>query len=140
VKTLSPQTLGILQQTNLISFANGFTVNTAVYDALTSTLIKANGLTGVMNGWFILPLIAGGSLFLQQKLMAAGGQTQQQQMKFMLYFFPLFSIFICATSNTAFAVYWLASNVYAIAQQVIINWLTNKKAKTPLTPIKEGKS
>ena len=140
-KGITPQTLSILQQNGLITFGtSGLAVNSTAYDALTAAMVKGNGLTGVMNGWFILPIIAGGSLFLQQKFAAAGGQmgAQQQQMKFMLWFFPLFSIYICATSNTAFAVYWLASNVYAIGQQLIINYLTSKKNKTPLVQ-KEAK-
>ena len=140
-KAISPQALSILQQNHLISFgANGFQVVADQYTALTTRMLTAVNLTNVMNGWFILPLIAGGSLFLQQKLTAAAGQAgpQQQQMKFMLYFFPLFSIYICATSTTAFAIYWLASNVYAVGQQLIINYIISKKNKTSLL-IKEAK-
>lgn len=141
IKTISPETLSILQQKGLILFnqANGlFQVNNVNYEALTAGMMKANNISGVMNGWFILPVIAGGSLFLQQKLSAAGGQMpQQQQMKFMLWFFPLFSIWICASSNVAFAIYWLASNVYAIGQQLIINYAISNKNKKKLI-VKEG--
>lgn len=140
-KGISPQALSILQQNGLISFgSDGFKAVAENYNALTTRMLTATNQVNVMNGWFILPLIAGGSLFFQQKLTAAAGQAgpQQQQMKFMLYFFPIFSIWICATSTTAFAVYWLASNVYAIGQQLIINYITNKKNKTPLV-IKEAK-
>ena len=33
----------------------------------------------------------------------------------MQYFFPLFSLWICATSTSAFALYWVASNVIQVA-------------------------
>ena len=39
----------------------------------------------------------------------------------MKWFFPLFSLWICASSNAAFALYWVASNLIAMAQNTLIN-------------------
>lgn len=135
---LSPQSLVMLQQQGLISFSSGMLqINAANYDSLVNSVLAANNLTGYMNGWFGLPLIAGVSLFFQQKFMSkqtqAGGQPQPGG-KFMLWFFPLFSIYICATSNTAFSIYWVMTNVYSIALTLIINqYYKWQKSKLPAT-------
>ena len=92
-------------------------------------------LPGLNNGWFILPVLAGGTLFLQQKLSMGQNPQMAQQGKMMLYFFPLFSIYICATANTAFALYWLFANLYALAQLLVMNYIykmRDKKAKPPI--------
>ena len=39
----------------------------------------------------------------------------------MKWFFPIFSIWICATSNAAFSIYWMAANVIQIVQQLGVN-------------------
>ena len=78
------------------------------------------------NGWFLLPILA----CVTQLLMSATTQQQPQQPaaegqpdtgKFMKYFFPVFSLFICASSNASFALYWVVSNVFAWAEQLIFN-------------------
>ena len=77
------------------------------------------------NGWFILPILA----CVTQLLMSATTQQPQQPAaegqpdtgKFMKYFFPVFSLFICASSNASFALYWVVSNVFAWAEQLIFN-------------------
>lgn len=92
------------------------------------------------NGLFLLPLFAGVSQFLMTKF------TQPKQPKqngnsnepaqpdptgmnsgFMKWFFPLFSLFICASYNAAFAIYWMAANVIQIVQQVAVNWYFERK-------------
>lgn len=126
---ITPQSLHMLSSAGLLDFASAAGVQAgAAYTGLTETIIAANGLAGFANGWFILPILAGASLFVQQKLtmgqtpQAAGGQN-----KLMLWFFPLFSIYICATTTTAFAVYWLFANVYALIQMLIVNWVYKRR-------------
>ena len=41
--------------------------------------------------------------------------------------FPLFSVYICATANTAFSVFWLAANIYALVQTLVINFIYKKR-------------
>ena len=86
------------------------------------------------NGLFILPLLAGGSQLLMTKIMN-GTQTPEQKAAaaantdrsnpmnspVMKWFFPIFSVFICATSNAAFSIYWMAANVIQIVQQLAVN-------------------
>lgn len=144
INYVSPQALHMMSESGLIKYSakelvlNDTLTNESgevekispipVYDKLTDNILASNGLVGVNNGWFILPLLAGVTLFLQQKM--TSGQTPQMaggQGKFMLWFFPLFSIYICATSNAAFAIYWLFANIYAVAQTFVLNLIYKKQ-------------
>ena len=96
--------------------------------SITALLNSANGL-------FILPILAAVSQFFMTKIMnATSGQTKEEKelaeanaaqntmnSGFMKWFFPLFSLWICATSNAAFSIYWMTVNVIAIVQTVGIN-------------------
>ncbi len=105
------------------------------------------------NGLFILPLLAGASQFLMTQIMnnqqkkekkdENAVQTVQQKQQedaaaaanamnspMMKWFFPLFSVWICATSNAAFSIYWMAANVIQIVQQLAVNaWFAQQDAK-----------
>jgi YidC/Oxa1 family membrane protein insertase len=122
---------GTMQNVQLINFdyASGVMSTTIPqYDSLIKNITDANHLTGFNNGWFILPVLAGGTLFIQQKITMGqpGGQAAGQG-KMMLWFFPLFSIYICASSNAAFSVYWLVANVYALGQLLVLNYIYKKR-------------
>lgn len=90
-----------------------------------------SAMTTYANGLFILPLFAG----LSQLIMTRVNGSQQAQPAntdpnapnmnmmngaMMKWFFPLFSLYICATQNAAFSVYWAVANIIAIVQQVVI--------------------
>ena len=49
-------------------------------------------------------------------------QTNPMNSPVMKWFFPIFSVWICATSNAAFSIYWMAANVIQIVQQLAVNW------------------
>ena len=53
----------------------------------------------------------------------------------MLYFFPIFSVYICATSNAAFALYWIISNLYMMALNLILNSYFKKKEAAGEKPV-----
>lgn len=89
------------------------------------------------NGLFILPILAGATQFLMNKF-ANGTQKKDEAAEqadannamnstFMKWFFPLFSVWICASSNSAFSIYWMMSNVIAIIQQVVINRVLDRE-------------
>ena len=82
------------------------------------------------NGLFILPILSAVSQFFTSKFMNAGQQSSNAQQastnKFMQWFFPLFSLWICASSNAAFALYWVFINVFQISQQFIIGKLIDR--------------
>lgn len=87
------------------------------------------------NGLLILPILAGVTQVMMTKLNPAmqqpeaSAQNQQNQgmNNFMKYFFPLFSVFICLSSNAGFALYWCAINVFATGQSILINKLLERQ-------------
>lgn len=128
---LSPQTMSLLQNHGLISFADGvLSINDSTYTALADSIVKANNLVGFNNGWFVLPVVSGALLFVQQKIMMKNQSPQMQQQgggKMMLWFMPIFSIYICVTSNTAFTLYWIASSAYSLILQIVMEAVFKKQ-------------
>ena len=88
------------------------------------------------NGLLILPILAGLTQLLMTKFTpgmaqpaaGAGATGQQAGMgNFMKYFFPIFSVYICLTSNAGFALYWVTSNLIASASNVGISAYFDRK-------------
>ena len=91
------------------------------------------------NGLLILPILAGLSqLFMTKVNPQMAGQTVQPATtgagaqapgmgNFMKYFFPLFSVYICLTSNAGFALYWVVSNLIATGLTFLINMYFDRK-------------
>ena len=99
-------------------------------------LITAVTVFRHFNGLFILPIASAVSQYLmtvlqptqpQQPATDANGQAQPNTGGFMKWFFPLFSLWMCASYYASFAIYWMTSNLLAIAQNVIINWYLDRK-------------
>ena len=87
------------------------------------------------NGFFILPLLAAISQFMMSSAMPTT-PTQEGQpntANFMKYFFPLFSLFICYSSNAGFALYWVTANLIAAAQNVLLNKYFDAQEKKAAT-------
>jgi YidC/Oxa1 family membrane protein insertase len=82
------------------------------------------------NGYFVLPLLAAGTQVLMTKLnpaatnpnVAQGGKPAGNAGGFMKWFFPIFSIVICAGQNAGFSLYWVSANIIMSLQ----TWLLNK--------------
>ena len=123
--------------------ANAFTslqLNLVFFRPLLTLPTSFANLFQYANGLFILPVLAALSQFLMTKF-TGGSQpkqdenaSQEQQAAanamnsgFMKWFFPLFSLWICAGYNAAFAIYWMAANVIQIVQQVAVNWYFDRK-------------
>lgn len=86
----------------------------------------------VFNGWCILPPLSALCQFIASKFMtmdqAKSGQPDTG--KFMKYFFPILSLFICFTSNSVFALYWVTSSVVQTITNIIAGkWVTYSDAK-----------
>ena len=135
---ISPQTLMMLQNQGLIDFTTGtLSVVQPTYDAVMTNVLASNNLLSeagnpLANGIFILPTLSGASMFIQQKFggaLANQGTNPQAQPggKFMMYFFPFFSVYICITSSAAFALYWTISSLYAFGQSRLILFVQKKK-------------
>ena len=74
----------------------------------------------VGNGWFVLPLISIVSQIFMQKLTMSNQPMQngQSSMNTMMYVMTFMSLYFCAIYNSAFALYWVISNVYAIVEHI----------------------
>ena len=92
------------------------------------------------NGFFILPILSACSQFLMSKLQemknpqpvaqkTEDGQPQQNTGAFMKWFFPIFSLWICASSTAAFALYWVVTNLFSLATNQLINWKLDRDEK-----------
>ena len=73
------------------------------------------------NGWFILPILSVLTQVVMQNMtmaqtMAANPQAGNQ--KTMLYVMTFMSLYFCAIYNSAFALYWVISNVYALVEHI----------------------
>lgn len=116
-----------------------------------------SALVQYSNGYFILPIAAALSQFFMTKItaMQQGPKKSGEEMSeeeraaadasnamnngFMKWFFPLFSLYICAGYNAAFSIYWMAANVIQIVQQVAVNWYFDRKeAKENIIEIDES--
>ena len=79
---------------------------------------------GYTNGWFVMPLLAGGSNFLSSWLMQRS-QPQTPQAgganKMMMWLFPIMSVWFCLTYNAAFAIYWTISSICMIITNMVLN-------------------
>lgn len=92
------------------------------------------------NGLFILPILAAVSQFFMTKFMNPTPKKDPNQPAepqndvansmnsgFMKWFFPLFSLWICASSNSAFSIYWMAVNVISIIQNIVLNRIFDRE-------------
>lgn len=74
--------------------------------------------------YYILPIIAAGATFLQQKLMMAGTTATQNsmmpQMTMMLYMMPIMIGVVAIFFPSALALYWVVGNVFMVLQTLFI--------------------
>jgi YidC/Oxa1 family membrane protein insertase len=80
--------------------------------------------------YYVTPILMGASQVLQQKMMPMTGADPVQQK--MMLFMPIIFTFLFLTSPAGLALYWFASNVLVIAQQV----MTNKMIGPPGATVK----
>ena len=94
------------------------------------------------NGWFILPILAAVTQYLmtlsQPQPAADPNNPAASTNKFMKYFFPLFSLWICSSYNAIFALYWVVSNVVAWVQGLVMNKMFEKMDENQVETAGEG--
>ena len=88
------------------------------------------GIMNLSEPSIALAFLAGISQFFQSKMLAPKKQGQQQSgqmaqfsnimQKQMIYFFPIFTVFILWKLPAAIGLYWTASTIFSIIQQYII--------------------
>ena len=71
----------------------------------------------------LMPILVGGSMWLQQKMMTpqTADPAQQAQSRMMLWMMPLMFAFFTLQFPSGLALYWVASNVISIAMQYFVS-------------------
>lgn len=106
-----------------------------------STIERMNTFLGLnmaeAPGWmpsiaWIIPILAAASQWLSAKLMngqqpkADPDNPTAQSMQMMMTTMPLFSAFICITMPAGLGIYWIATSVVQIVQQLFVNSYMDK--------------
>ncbi|WP_332634391.1 YidC family membrane integrase SpoIIIJ [Halalkalibacter flavus] len=98
---------------------------------------------GTPDPFFILPIVAGITTFIQQKMMMV---TDNPQMKILLYVMPIMIFVFAIFFPTALTLYWVVGNIFMIAQTYFITGPNvgkkaeeNAAAKQPSKAKKGGK-
>jgi YidC/Oxa1 family membrane protein insertase len=72
--------------------------------------------------YYILPIVMGVTMLLQQKMTPAAGDPRQQKM---MMFMPIIFTFLFLGFASGLVLYWLVNNLLSIAQQVYVNKKTD---------------
>ncbi|NLO81988.1 MAG: YidC/Oxa1 family membrane protein insertase [Clostridiales bacterium] len=110
-----------LQSSNYSSFRFLWIRNIWIAD---SPLVSISGkpinfFSGIWNGVFILPILAGITSYYQGKLVNPSGGGEQT--KGFTAIFPILSVWFTSMYTAAFGVYWITSNIFQIVQQIVYN-------------------
>ena len=130
-------------QATIQTLVDAMTSGNAAYAAGVATqsgwtfnlFVTTLSVPGTWNGLMILPIMSSVSQIIMTKITGSGQQPQSNDAsassgKFMMYFFPIFSLVICFGYSSAFALYWVSGNLISMAQTVLINkYLDSKDAK-----------
>ena len=95
------------------------------------------------NGYLLLPILSAVSQIVMTKIMGNGtpqpaAEGQPNTGKFMQWFFPLFSLWICLGYSSAFALYWVSGNLVSMGQTFVINKYLDKKEQMAAPVAGEG--
>lgn len=84
---------------------------------------------GDKDPFYILPVIAGITTFIQQKMMMAG-QDGNPQMAMMLWLMPIMIVVFAINFPAALSLYWVVGNIFMIVQTYFIKGPDLKKTAT----------
>lgn len=79
---------------------------------------------------YLLPLVAGVTTFIQQKMMMAGTANQNPQMAMMLWLMPIMIVVFAINFPAALSLYWVVGNIFMIVQTYFIKGPELKQAAT----------
>lgn len=71
---------------------------------------------GEKDPYYILPIIAAITTFLQQKMMGTAATQNNPQMQMMLYMMPIMILVIAVSLPSALSLYWVYGNLFTIVQ------------------------
>lgn len=79
--------------------------------------------------YYILPIVAAITTFIQQKLAMAGNAGQNSQMAMMLWLMPIMILVFAINLPAALSLYWVVGNCFGIAQAYLIKGPDLKASK-----------
>ena len=88
----------------------------------------------VHDPWFVTPVLMGVTQFIQTKMTPATGDPQQQRI---MLFMPLIFMTMLIWAPSGLVLYWTASNVWAIGQQILTNRLIGPAPQRSVRPAAE---
>ena len=77
---------------------------------------------------YVWPVLMGGTMFWQQKMMPTTGDPMQQKI---MMFLPVIFTYMFLTMPSGLVIYWLVSNLLTIAQQYLTNRIIGGTAPAP---------
>jgi YidC/Oxa1 family membrane protein insertase len=77
---------------------------------------------------YVWPVLMGGTMFWQQKMMPTTGDPMQQKI---MMFLPILFTYMFLTMPSGLVIYWLVSNLLTIAQQYLTNRIIGGTAPAP---------
>jgi len=75
---------------------------------------------GEKDPYYILPIVAGITTFIQQKMMMAGTANQNPQMAMMVWMMPIMIVIFAFNFPSALSLYWVVGNIFMIVQTYFI--------------------
>lgn len=134
---LQEETMALFQKhgVNPLAGCLPILVQMPILIAMYHAIMRTDAIQGNTFLWFaldspdyVLPLIAGGATFLQQKLMMSGNPASQNpQMVMMLYLMPIMITVFAFFFPAALALYWVVGNLFMVAQTIFIRRPMMKK-------------
>ncbi|MBY0123657.1 YidC family membrane integrase SpoIIIJ [Bacillus sp. S/N-304-OC-R1] len=136
---LQQETMALFQQHGVNPLAGCFPlviqmpVLIGFYHAISRTQeIKAHSFLwfelGAPDPIYLLPLVAGVTTFIQQKMMMAGNANQNPQMAMMLWLMPIMIVVFAINFPAALSLYWVVGNIFMIVQTYFIKGPELKQA------------
>jgi YidC/Oxa1 family membrane protein insertase len=78
----------------------------------------------VMDPWYVLPILMGATMYIQQKI--TPNQMQDEMQKKIFQFLPVIFTFFFLWFPAGLTLYWFINNLFTIGQQFYINKLFEK--------------
>jgi len=85
---------------------------------------------GDKDPYYILPLVAGVTTFIQQKMIMAGTEQQNPQLAMMLWMMPIMIVIFAINFPAALSLYWVVGNIFMIVQTYFIKGPDVNKANS----------
>lgn len=89
---------------------------------------------GAPDKYYILPLLAAATTFLQQKVMSS--QMTNPQMQSLMFIFPVMIFVMSMNFAAALPLYWVYSNLFTVVQSYLMYGGANKKVEAKGSPSK----